>query len=59
MEREAGLKRRFVLAVSNVVAAVGLVGLLSYAFLGSADNRTMVETASGPTLRVRIAEATP
>jgi len=59
MEREAGLKRRFVLAVSNVVAAVGLVGLLSYAFLAPSDNKPGVETAAGPTLRVRIVEKAP
>ena len=59
MEREAGLKRRFVLAVSNVVAAVGLVGLLSYAFFGVSGNGPVVTTASGPTLRVRIAEKAP
>ena len=59
MEREAGLKRRFVLAVSNVVAAIGLVGLLSYAFIGQSGKGPEVTAATGPTLRVRIAEKAP
>lgn len=59
MERETGLKRRLVLAVLNVVAAIGLVGLMTYAFLGTSGDKPQVATASGPTLRIRIAEQAP
>lgn len=59
MEREAGLRRRFVLTIANVVAAVGLLGLMSYAFLGMDRDAPRIATASGPTLKIRVAEAAP
>lgn len=59
MEREAGLKRRLVLTVSNVVAAVGLTGLLSYGFLGGAGNSPVQTVGTGPTLKFRVAQKIP